>query len=70
MEYFDDRENEEIEEKEFFDKIGSEVGYTGEECTCCGRSRIIKYSNGYKFCEKCGTNQETRETDDQYRQFC
>ena len=70
MEYLDDRKNEEKEEKEFFDKIGSEIGYTGEECVSCGRSRIIQYSNGYKFCEKCGTNQKTGKIDDQYEQFC
>jgi len=70
MEYFDDRINEEKEEKEFMNKIGQEVGYTGEECMSCGRSRVIKYGNGYKFCEKCGTDQKTGKIDLQYKQFC
>jgi len=69
MEYFDDRINEEKEEKKFWDKIGDETGYTGESCVSCGRCRVIEYSNGYKFCEKCWTNQKTGEIDEQYQQF-
>jgi hypothetical protein len=40
---------------------GPLIGYTGEECTECGRLRVELWGNGDKICEKCNWNQDKKE---------
>ena len=42
---------------------GNWLGYTGEECSNCGRMRVEKWGNGHRICEKCDWNQDTDEYD-------
>lgn len=34
-------------------KRGELIGYTGEPCPNCGRTRVEKWSCGKRICEKC-----------------
>lgn len=45
----------------FYKKMGELIGYTGEQCICCGRNRVEKFSTGIRVCEKCGTDQLTKK---------
>ena len=56
--WLDEREKE---YKEFWEKLGKEIGYTGKDCMNCGRNRVIKYSSGTKICEKCNFDQDKKE---------
>ena len=54
-------EEEEKEQKEFDEKYGSFVKYTGEACKGCGRVRVELWTSGKRICEKCYLNQDTGE---------
>ena len=63
------REEDRIREENYQNKLGDELGYNRESCINCGRCRVLEYSNGYRFCEKCGTNQDTGKYDPDYDEF-
>jgi ribosomal protein L37AE/L43A len=55
---------EELIEAGLLNKDGFEdisMGYTGKECVHCGRHRVVRYKSGMQVCEKCGTDQSTKE---------
>ncbi len=37
------------------------MGYIRKECVHCSRYRVERYKSGIEVCEKCGTDQSTRE---------
>jgi len=41
---------------------GKLIGYTDKECCNCGRLRVEEFDSGVLICEKCGTDQKTKET--------
>lgn len=54
---------EEIKKIENFDKILRDfITYIGKDCCECGRYRVQKFTSGALICEKCGTDQKTKET--------
>lgn len=59
----EDWHKEEEEKYNNYIKVrGNYLGYIGEPCCNCGRCRVEKYDNGNLICEKCGTDQKTKET--------
>ena len=40
---------------------GELLGYIGHPCCNCKRLRVEKYDNGNLICEKCGTDQKTKQ---------
>ena len=54
---------EELEKYDnFYKELGEDLGYIDKDCVECGRHRVIKYSSGVEVCEKCNTDQLTKET--------
>ena len=54
--------DEEERRNNFFKTLGEYKGYYGEKCIECGRYRVQVFSNGNLVCEKCGTDQKTKQT--------
>ncbi|WP_433958866.1 hypothetical protein [Cytobacillus horneckiae] len=48
---------------------GKWISYSDKECISCGRLRVDIWENGDKVCEKCNMNQETKEYENDYREF-
>lgn len=46
-------EEEEREEKEFWEQMRNDEGYISSKCPNCGRIRVIHWSCGKDICEKC-----------------
>lgn len=51
--FIDPYEEEEREEKEFWESMGNDEGYIEKECPNCGRLRVVHWSCGKDICEKC-----------------
>lgn len=60
---------EEKQHDKYGNSLGSELGYTGENCINCGRNRVIKYSKGKRICEKCSYDQDKKEYDFEYNKY-
>jgi len=54
-------EEAEQEQREFEEKYGYPIKYTGEACKSCGRVRVELWSSGKRICEKCHIDQTTME---------
>lgn len=52
---------EEMRRCEYERLKGKLIGYISEPCCNCGRLRVELYDDGNKICEKCGTDQDTKE---------
>lgn len=52
---------EEERRNNFFKILGENVKYVSDPCIRCGRCRVELWSSGKKICEKCGTDQDTKE---------
>lgn len=48
-----DYNDEEQEEKKFWNKMGKNCGYIDKYCPNCGRHRVEHWSCGKDICEKC-----------------
>lgn len=48
---------------------GKWLSYTDQECVNCGRVRVDLWENGDKICEKCNFNQDTKEYENDYREY-
>jgi len=53
---------EEERRNNFFKILGENIKYISESCISCGRHRVELWSCGKKICEKCGTDQDTKQT--------
>ncbi len=60
---------EEKQHDEYWNSLGRELGYTGENCINCGKNRVIKYSKGKRICEKCSYDQDKKEYDFEYNKY-
>ena len=54
------KEQEEIRKSYEIEK-GELLGYIGHPCCNCKRIRVEIYDNGNLICEKCGTDQKTKQ---------
>lgn len=39
--------------KKFWEQMGKNLGYIGDDCPNCGRQRVQRWECGKDICEKC-----------------
>lgn len=53
---------EEQRRKSYYEEKGEILYYVSQACCNCNRARVELYNNDNLICEKCGTDQKTKET--------